>query len=141
MPAAFQDMQEAGDVTADTNVWVLRRVPYDRLDGQVRGPLRLVDGERRFHRRTIGQVGFDVGVVRVGHEAFQTGLLQVHIAVVAHVVEADHLITALNQPHHEMRANESGGTRHRIFLFHALMSMAVDWGGIGCRRRCPQTNV
>ena len=79
LTATFEHMQEAGDVAADVDVRVLRGVAHAGLRGEVDHALRLVGREGGFHRRAVGQVGGDVGVVRMVDEAGQAGLLQADI--------------------------------------------------------------
>ena len=71
--AAFQDVQEAGDVAADVDVRVLRGVAHPGLGRQVHHPLRRVGGEGRLHRGAVGQVGLHVRVAGSVEQARQPG--------------------------------------------------------------------
>jgi len=90
--AAFQNVQEIGDVAADVDVRVLRGVMNAGLRGEVHHACWLVFREAGFDRLAVGQISLNVGVVRVVHKAGQTCLFQVHVVVVAQVVEADHVV-------------------------------------------------
>ena len=108
--AAFQDVQESGDVAADIHMWILRGITHTGLCREVDHPPRLVCGEHGFHRHAVGQVGMDVGIVGMLGKSGQAGPLDADIVIVAQVVEADHLIAAFEQPDGDMRADESGST-------------------------------
>ena len=75
-----------------------RRVTHASLGRQVDHALRLVRREGGLDRAAIGQVRVHVHVVGVAGKPFQPRLLEADVVVVVEVVEADHLVAALEQP-------------------------------------------
>ena len=86
VPAAFENVQGAGDVGADVDVRVLRGVAHARLGGEVDDAPRLVFFEHGFDKRPVGQVAGDVGVVVVVPEVVQAGRFQFGVVVGVQVV-------------------------------------------------------
>ena len=123
MAATLDDVQKTGDVGRHVDMRILRGVAHTRLRGKVDHAPWLVRGKRRLDRRAIGQIRRYMGVVRVIHEARQPRLLQVHVVVVAEVVDADDFITALKQSHGDMRADEPRGAGYQnlhCVLIHSV---------------------
>ena len=56
VPAAFEDVQCAGDVAADVGVGLLERVAHARLRGQVYDAREFLAGEELRHRAVIGEI-------------------------------------------------------------------------------------
>lgn len=94
MPAALEDVQEAGDIAVHVHMRIGGGVAHAGLRGQMHDTIGLVRREQVFNRLAVGQVGGDVGVGRMVLEAREPRLLQGHVVVVVEVVEADDFVTA-----------------------------------------------
>ena len=123
--AAFEHVQEAGDVAGHVYVRVLRGVAHAGLGGQVHHPLRLVGGEGGVDGGAVGQVGGDVGVARVVAEARQPCLFQSDVVVVVEVVDAHHFVAAFKQALGQVGTDEAGGAGDEDFHGHSRPSTAV----------------
>ena len=53
MPAAFKDVQEAGDIAGHVHMRILSRIAHTRLRSKIDYPLRFVLREHRLHCRTV----------------------------------------------------------------------------------------
>src|SRR5689334_11550735 len=103
----FENVQKAGDIAAHVYMWILRGIAHARLRGEVDHALRFVLREYRFDRGAVGEIGGDMGIVRVILETRQARLLQIHIVIITEVVDANNLIAAIKQPHRHMRSDEA----------------------------------
>jgi len=115
LPAAFEDVQGADNVTFDVGVRVFQRVTHARLGAEVRDLVEGVLGEQGFHRRAVGKVDashFEAGVIVEDRGA---GLFQRHVVVVVEVVEADDGVTAFEQRFGGEEADEAGGAGDEDF--------------------------
>jgi hypothetical protein len=74
---------------------------------------RPVLGEHALDRLAVGQVRVHVRVRRVRRESCQARLLQAHVVVRVHVVEADHLVAAREQPQRHRRPDEARAAGHQ----------------------------
>ena len=102
------------------HVRIFGGVAHARLRRQVDHAFRLVGGERRLHRRAVGQVRLHVDVVRVVDETRQPRLLEGDVVVVVQVVETDDRIAPRQQYLGHVRTDETGGTGDQNLHCRAL---------------------
>ncbi len=76
MPAAFQNMQEAGDVAGHVDMRILGGIAHAGLRGQVDDTLRLMGGEQALDGLAVGQIGVIVRIAGMFQQRRQTRLLQ-----------------------------------------------------------------
>jgi hypothetical protein len=67
-----------------------------------------VDSEQRRHRAAIGNVDLFEAEARKSPESGKAGVLEPRIVVGVQIVEADHVMSALQQPPRDMHADEPG---------------------------------
>ena len=108
--AAFEDMQEAGEVGIDISVRVVERVADPGLRGEM---------DRRASAVSAAKVASTA--VRSPRSALmkrkpfalleprEARLLQRHVVIGVEIVEADHLVAAVEQPCRRVIADKAGG--------------------------------
>ena len=106
--AAFQDVQEAGDIAGDVDVGVFGGVADAGLGGKMHDPLGLVLGEGGLDRSAIGEISGDMGVAGQRQQPIQPRLFQSRVVIVVEVVEADDLLAAGQQDLGNVGADEAG---------------------------------
>ena len=136
VPAArLEHVEEPDEVGVDVGARVLDGVAHPRLCGEVNDDAGAYPLEERLHRRLVGQIAaheleapageaVGAGVVRAPARRLgehpQPVLLDAHVVVVVHVVEAhDARAGRLEQPFAEERANKTGGSGnedHPVFM-------------------------
>ena len=117
VPARLQDVVEPDHIALDVRIRVLDAVPDPRLRREVHDDIELVLRKESVDERLVGKVAFDelVGVPRGRGGLFldfaQAVLLERRIVVVVQVVKADDIqrLLAIQEPQHEIRADEAGG--------------------------------
>ena len=97
MAAAFEDMQEAGDVRGDISVRVVERVADPGLRCEMHDARRLLLGEGRLDRGPVAEIGLDEAEGFVPRELEKPRLLQRHVVIGIEIVEPDHLVAALDR--------------------------------------------
>ena len=76
MAAAFEHVQEAGDVRIDISVRMVERVADPCLRGEMHDALRFLRGEGRLDRRPVAEIGLDEAEAVVPREPLEARLLQ-----------------------------------------------------------------
>ena len=116
--AGFEDVVEAYHVRLDIGIGVLNAVAHAGLCREVYHNGRPILREQSVYGSPVGDIPLDERprTIRVCRADFsQAVFLQCYIVVVVHVVYADDGGTRhiLQQPHHQIGADESGCTRDK----------------------------
>lgn len=127
--AAFQHMQRTGDIATDVHMRILGGITHADLCGQVHHAPGLMGRGAGLDGGAVDQVSEDVHVGRMLHEPGQAGLLQVHVVLIAEVVETDFFVAALEQAQGDMGTDESGGAGDQDFHLSGISG----WGGSGLK--------
>ena len=98
MPAAFEDVQGAGDVALDVGVRVLERIAHAGLGGEVHDLVEALVREQVLDQRPVLQRAFDHAEVAMGREALGARTLERRVVIGVEIVEADDPVAALEQP-------------------------------------------
>ena len=106
--AAFQDVDEAGEVGLDVGVRVFQRVPDARLRGEVDDRFGPSAREELRDRRAVRDVG--AHVVEAGERLgpVEPRLLERNVVVGIEIVDAAALVAPFEQAQRERGADESG---------------------------------
>ena len=116
MAATFENVTEAHQVALDVGRRVLERVADACLGGEIHHHTRPFGGEQRHKRLTLFQSNLlkTPGTGRShGRDRREARLLEGGVVIAVEVVDADHAITALQQPLAERCPNETGSTGHQ----------------------------
>src|SRR6185312_3659569 len=107
--AAFEDMQEAGEIGIDVAVRVVERVAHPSLRREMDYTLGLFAGEGGLDGRPVAKIGFEEAEAFALLQPGEACLLERHVVIGIEIVEADHLVTAVEQPCRRMIADKTGG--------------------------------
>ena len=107
--AAFEHVEEAGDIRLDIGVRIDQRMPHSRLRGEMHHLRKPPGGEQRGHFRPIGDVEPLEAEAREGGELFQPRLLEPHVVVRIEIVDADDGSAAFEQTTRHVKADEARG--------------------------------
>ncbi len=112
VPAAFQNVQEAGHIAVDIGVRVRKRVAHARLRGQMHDAGKRVLAGTTAARQAASAISSRWNAkLRVRAKLLQARLLQRWIVVAVEVVDSDDLMPRFQQPQRDMHADEAGATR------------------------------
>src|SRR6478752_1820356 len=129
MSAALEHRQEAPDIGIDISLRMMERVADAGLRGEMDDALGLLIGKDSFHHLPVGKVSLDEMESVAAFEPREPRLFQRDIIIGTHIVEADHLIPAIEQPGRRMEPNEAGGAgdqnTHRIVLYPSTRLKAL----------------
>jgi hypothetical protein len=95
--AAFDHVQESGDVALHIDMRILGRIAHAGLRRQMHDAAEAFAREDRLHRGLIGDIDFLESKVRVALQHREARGLQAGIVVGVEIVESDDLIAALEQ--------------------------------------------
>ena len=109
VPAALKHVQEPRDVRVDIGVRALERVAHAGLGGEMDHAGRLLLGEGRLDHRPVAEIGLDEAEALALLKPGKARLFQRHIVIRIEVVEADHLVPAIDEAGCRVIANEAGG--------------------------------
>ena len=115
VPAALQDVGEAGEVGVHVGHGVLDGVAHPGLGGQIDHPLGLVRPEGGGDALPVLDVQAQVGEAGMRQGAGQAGLLEAHVVIVVEVVDADDLVTPFEQAQGEGGTDEAGAAGDEYF--------------------------
>ena len=132
VPAAFDDMEETGDVALHVHVGILDRVAHPRLGGQVHHALEFLAGKHRLHGGAVGNVDLREAKAIESGQNLQSRRFQRRVVVAVEVVDADDLVTQGEQrlrgvkPDEPRRARDEQfhNRRQTVFPREALSSSA-----------------
>ena len=116
MTAALEDVAKALQVALDVGRKIFKRVTHTSLDRQIRHLQGPFGREQRLYRLTFfqGDLLKMLGTGRChGLDLLEARLLEAGVAIGVDVVDADHLITELQQPQAKSCTNETGSTGHQ----------------------------
>ena len=109
MAAAFEHIQESHDIGIEIRMGVVEGVTDASLRRHMHHPLGPLLGEGRLDDRSIGEVGLDELETAMLLEPRQPRLFQRHVVIGIEIVEANHLVAAIEQPRRRVIAYEAGG--------------------------------
>ena len=109
MAAGFENIQEAGEVGFDVIARMGEGVTYACLRGEMDDAVRLVFGEQPVHRFMLVDVSFRKGKAVARLELCEPCPFQGDIVIAVEIVEADDLVTAIEQGARGMEADKAGG--------------------------------
>src|SRR5512144_1619205 len=107
--AALEHVERPGDVGLDIGVGMIERVTDAGLRREMDHPLRLLRGKHRLDHLTLGKVSLDEMESVATLEPPKTRLLERDIVIGAHIVEANDLVAAVEQPGRRVETDEAGG--------------------------------
>src|SRR5688572_5006348 len=103
---------------------MVERVTHAGLRGEMDDALERLPGEHRFNRLPVGEIGLDEAEAVPALEARKPRLFQRDIVIGAEIVEADHLIAAIEEPGRGVKTDEAGGAgdkyAHAVLLASPL---------------------
>ena len=116
MPAAFQNVEEAGEVGIRIGVRIDQRVAHAGLRGEMHDVGKAMLGEQRRHAGAVGEIELDEAEAAILRELVEARLLERRIVVGVEIVEADDGAAIRQQPARHMKADEAGraGDEDRI---------------------------
>ena len=89
MAAGFQDVEEAQKIALHIGIRIDDGIPYPCLGGQIHHNFRMIGFKQVKDQVLVRQIPLDEHIVRKGLQLLQPGLLDAHIIVVIHIVQAD----------------------------------------------------
>jgi len=110
VPAALQNIERANDVAVHVGMRCLDRVAHARLRPQVHDALEFLARKALRHAGGIGKVELDEAKARILLQQLQARHLQIDVVVLVEIIEADYLITALEQAPGGVKADEARGS-------------------------------
>ena len=111
VPAAFEHVEEAGEVGVRIGMRIDQRMAHARLRGEMHDVGKAVRREQIRHRLAVGEVDLlELGKPGTRRARASRACLQCRIVVVIEVVEADHLVPVREQPLRHVHADEAGRT-------------------------------
>ena len=113
--AAFEDVQEALDIGVDVGVRIFNRVAHAGLRGEIDDAVEAFFSKECLHGFAVRDIGFDKTKTIAAFEAGQAGVLEAHVVIGVHVVEADNFVAAIEQDFAGVRADEPGRAGHKNF--------------------------
>ena len=122
MTATLENVGKADDVAVDIGHRVLDGITDACLRSKVHDPLGFVQGEGIIHGLAVSQVSPDMGVIRVIGMTRKARLLDRRIVVIIVIIDADDMITALEQSQHQGRADKT--SRSGDEDFHEFLPIA-----------------
>ncbi len=95
MPGDLQHRHMTHQVGLHIGERIFQRIPHPRLGGEVDDAFDVpVILHHRLHGIVIGDIDFMEGKAVAALETGQTGLLEAHVVIVVHIVDADNLLAA-----------------------------------------------
>jgi len=115
VPAAFQDVDEAGKVAAHVRLGVLQRIAHACLRGEV--DHARTGSRENSERMPSSSATFELFEPEAGvlAQPFETGLLEADVVVVVQVVDADDFVSGGKQPLRDVHTDESGRAGNQAF--------------------------
>ena len=110
LAAALDDVQEAGDVALHVQMRVLGGIADAGLGGKVHDPGEAFAAEQGLHGLAVRKLDLLEAEVRIALQQLQARELQPRIVVGVEVVEAGHVLAALQQRARGVKADETGRT-------------------------------
>src|SRR6476469_7422110 len=111
--AALEHVERAGDVGLDIGVGMIERVTHAGLRRKMDDPLGPLRGKHRLDHLTLGKVSLDEMESVAALEPPKTGLFERDIVIGAHIVEANDLVAAVEQPGHRVETDAAGGAGNK----------------------------
>lgn len=118
MASSFEDIDKAGKVAVHVRVGILEAVTHTRLCGQVNNAVEYVIGEELFHSFPVGKVQADKGEFFAGPEDIEAVLFQPYIIVAVEVVDADDMVTVVQETPAQVETDETRGTGNENAIFN-----------------------
>ena len=102
VPAAFEDVQKAGEIGVGIGVRIFDRIAHARLGSEMHDLVEAAAGEQVAHGVAVADIGLQETKTGTRFEAREPGELQLRIVIIADIVEADDLFAPLQQPLRDM---------------------------------------
>jgi hypothetical protein len=135
MAATFEYVEEAHEVRLHVVFGVGDGVAHTGLRGEMDHTVRLMLGEHLFDRGLVGEIGLHECEALARGELGKPRLLQRHVVISVHVVEADNLVTAVEQRAGSVKPDEAGSSGYEDF--HASATRLVGGWAVMSARKCP----
>jgi len=108
--ASFENVDKAVEIAVHVRVGVLEAVTHTRLCGQVNNAVEYVTGEKFFRSIPVVKVEADKGEFFAGSENIEAVLFQPYVIVAVEVVDADDMVTVVQETPAQVETDETRGT-------------------------------
>src|SRR6478735_1763329 len=95
IPAIFQNIEESCDIGINIGMRIDQGIAHPRLGRKIDHCANRMRGKYRRESVPVRQIRLDERKLLLRIELSQSGILQVYIVIIIHVVEAQHLLSTL----------------------------------------------